>query len=384
MPSDLQQQPAITAPAPATSAHPADSSRIFQSLLSLARRAGTGKVQRRADDELIAPTVLRSLLSALHYRDRATVFHARRVAVICMGVAGELGWDDSQSRILEVAALLHDLGKLSVPDSILHKPGSLSADESEFISVNHKVGLTLMQAFRIHPSVIETIAQMTSVSNDAVASESCDQVNTALGARILAVADVYDSLSHDQVYRKHFEPPEILQALLDSERQLDRNVIGALRRWLKEGGSELIGNDDHAQHLIDAGAPVDEATVREASSICHACSYLYALETLYDGYYIVDSDLRVVISSLGLNQLLPRTGLVVGEKWNRKAIGAVDQLGNSLGDESLSDAPRAAVKPASMCDGQSARQGGVSEWSWNCMRFRCWMTQATCTAWRKS
>jgi diguanylate cyclase (GGDEF)-like protein len=78
---------------------------------------------------------------------------------------------------------------------------------------------------------------------------------------------------------------------------------------------------------------VEEATIREASSLCHACSYLYLLESLYDGYYIVDSDLRVVIRSLGLSQLLPRGGLAVGERWSRKAIGAVDQMGNPLGDE---------------------------------------------------
>lgn len=285
MTSDLQLQSTETASAPSTSAHPADSSRIFLSLLSLARRAGTEKLQRRVDDQLISPTVLRSLLSALHYRDRATVHHARRVAVICTGVACELGWEDSQSRVLEIAALLHDLGKLSVPDSILRKPGPLSADESEFISLNHKVGLTLMQAFRVHPCVIDTIAQMTAVPDAQVSSESTNQVNTALGARILAVADVYDSLSNDQVYRKHLEPPEVLRALLESERQLDRNVIAAMRRWLNQGGIELIGNDAHTQHLIDAGAPVDEATIREANSICHACSYLYSLESMYDGYY---------------------------------------------------------------------------------------------------
>src|SRR5262245_24488704 len=113
-------------PAP-PSAHPADSSRILLSLLSLVRQADAPH-NSESDPyrALIRPAVLRSLLSAIHYRDEATVYHSRRVALTCVGVARELGWEDNELRIIEIAALLHDIGKIGVPDSILHKPCALS------------------------------------------------------------------------------------------------------------------------------------------------------------------------------------------------------------------------------------------------------------------
>lgn len=332
MASNLQLRAPGTAPAP-SSAHPADSSKIFLSLLNLARRAAT-KIAQRGGSQLVVPSVLRSLLSALHYRDKSTVYHSRRVALICTGVGAELGWEEWGCGVLEVAGLLHDLGKLSVPDSILRKPGPLSPDESDYLALNNRVALTLMQACRIHPSVIDTIAQVTSVSVVQVAAKDKESINTALGARILAVADMYDSLTHDQVFRQHLEPAQALQTLLESERQLDRNVIAALRRWLDEGGYDLLADDEQVRHLIDGSAPVDAATIREANSLCHACSYLYLLESLYDGYYIVDADLRVVIASLGLGQLLPESGLRVGERWSPNWFDAMDQSGNALGDDS--------------------------------------------------
>lgn len=333
MPRELHLKPRQAAPVPpTTNTHPANSSRMFLSLLGLARRAKLAASRTGAEDEIVAPSILKSLLSALHYRDRSTVYHSRRVALISTGVASELGWDESGCRVLEIAGLLHDLGKLGIHDSILHKPGRLSADESEFVALNNRVGLTLMQACRIHFSVIDTIAQTMNVGDVVVHPDAQDQTNTALGARILAVADVYDSLTHDQAFRQHLEPDQAMQALVDSDRQLDRNVIAALRRWLNEGGQSLLADDEEARHLIDASAPVDEATIREAHSLCHACSYLHVLESLYDGYYVVDANLNIVVSSLGLNRLLPDGGLRVGERWSRTSIAAVDQAGNPLTD----------------------------------------------------
>ena len=337
MPANLQRPPVERAAPlpPQMSSHPADSARIFMSLLALARQAGdpdeplptVGGYQ-----QLVAPPVLRSLLSAAHFRDEATVFHLRRVALISVGIARELGWEPTDIRMLEIASLLHDIGKIGVPDTILRKPGKLSPDEAEVVAVHHNVGLAVLQACRVHISVVEMIARASRVPAGAHHIDAKALAVIQHGAKILAVADVYDSLSRDQVYRRHIPHPQVMTALSESERQLDRNVIAGLRRWLESGGLATLSDDRQAAESIRASAPIDAATMAQANSLCHAFSYLYLLESLYDAYYVVDPDLRMVICSRGVNTLFPDVKFQPGETWSRRMIPAIDEIGQPLAD----------------------------------------------------
>ena len=82
---------------------------------------------------------------------------------VSVGIARELGWEPTDIRVLEIAALLHDIGKIGVPDTILRKPGKLSPDEAEVVAVHHNVGLAVLQACRVHISVVEMIARASRV-----------------------------------------------------------------------------------------------------------------------------------------------------------------------------------------------------------------------------
>lgn len=333
MPANVQQPSRERRAAVPPSAHPADSSRILMTLLSLVRSADeTSDAPLGGQyDDLVKPGVLRSLLSALHYRDEATVYHSRRVALAAVGIAGELGWDEVQLRLLEIAAMLHDLGKIGVPDSILRKPAALSPDEAELVAQNHNVGLTILQACRVNNRVIELIAQSARCPVD-LHNSNRGNGDMQLGARIIAVSDMYDSLIHDQSYRSHLSHSEAINALIESDRQLDRNVIAALRRWLAGGGQSMLADQKHAADAIRAGAPIDTTTIGQASSLCHAFAYLHILESLYDAYYIADSDLRLVVCSHGLTRVFPEAKFVAGEPWSRRLIGGLDERGHALPD----------------------------------------------------
>ena len=143
---------------------------------------------------------------------------------------------------------------------------------------------------------------------------------------------MYDSLVHDQSYRQHLSHSAAVTELLESERQLDRNVIAALRRWLAGGGQSLIGDHKQAVDAIRASAPVDATTVGQASALCNAFAYLYVLESLYDAYYLTDADLKLVICSTGLGRVLPTSTFTPGEPWSRRLIGALDAVGRPLPD----------------------------------------------------
>ena len=131
--------PTASVKPPVRTSQPLDSSRVFLGLLGLSQRAAAATSASGTAD-VIATDILRSLLATLQFRDAATAGHMRRVAKLCSGMAQHLGCDGRQLRILETAALLHDLGKIGIPDAILFKPGSLSPREAELMALQHHVG----------------------------------------------------------------------------------------------------------------------------------------------------------------------------------------------------------------------------------------------------
>jgi putative nucleotidyltransferase with HDIG domain len=110
-------------------------------------------------ESIISKRVLRSLLSTLHFRDVFTVQHSRRVAMVSVGIAKFLGWEGLHLKMIEVASLLHDIGKIGVPDNILFKPGKLSSDEIELMASHRHVGIDILQACRVDHEVLEIVEQ---------------------------------------------------------------------------------------------------------------------------------------------------------------------------------------------------------------------------------
>ncbi len=296
--------------------HPMDSSQLFMMLLNLVH--DSDPVPGTAAPHLIAAPILRKLLSALHFRDANTLKHSRRVGLISVGIASRLGWEEADLRIIEIASLMHDIGKIGIPDHILRKPGKLGPDEAEYIAVYHRVALTLLQACQVHPDITEIIAQ-----SHGVGEESRNHRNTLnLGARILAVADAYDSLTTQQCFRAPFDRWEALQILEEqSGKQFDRNVVSALGRWLDGADAARLADERAAEVSIHVNAPVDMATRLSATQFCHVFHHLYLLESLYDAVYVVDANRQVIIWNSCASHLFGRsTQNVIRNRWNRQLV----------------------------------------------------------------
>ena len=133
-----------------------------------------------------------ALISALAYRDRRTAEHCRRVADLAVATAeGLLSLSDCYS--LEIAALLHDLGKIGVPDHILLKAGPLTADEWDVMRRHDRIGVEIVRASFACPSLTRVLRQAKMHFGDAP--------TLTIAARILSVADAFDSMVTDQPYR---------------------------------------------------------------------------------------------------------------------------------------------------------------------------------------
>src|SRR4029077_1496456 len=140
---------------------------------------------------IVAPSILRRLLAALHFRDSATVQHSRRVSQLAGGIARYLRWEGVNLRQLEIAALLHDIGKIGVPDNVLFKPGKLNPDEADLMALHHCVSVDVLQAACVDSQVVQFISE--SRDFPCASAKRPGRTLGALhqGSRILSIADAY-------------------------------------------------------------------------------------------------------------------------------------------------------------------------------------------------
>ncbi|MGA2796079.1 MAG: diguanylate cyclase [Thermoguttaceae bacterium] len=143
-----------------------------------------------------------ALLSTLTYRDPSTAEHSIRVADICVLMAsGKMPATDVY--LLETAALLHDIGKIGVPDAILLKPGPLNTDEWKVINAHERIGVEIIRFAFANEELAEMVMHHHTWYDgnpsrpDLIKGKDCP-----LSTRILTIADAYDTMISDRIYRK--------------------------------------------------------------------------------------------------------------------------------------------------------------------------------------
>ena len=323
-----------------------DTSRNLLGLMALSNSAQRDLDSGRPEvtlDGVVSKAVLRSLLGALQYRDIATLKHSRRVALLSVGLATHLGWEGRDLRVLEVAALLHDVGKIGVPDSVLYKPGKLNRDEVGLMSLHYRVGLCVLQACRVDPRVLQFVDESYRANDPGEADVQSIRSNH-MGARILAVADAYESLFTAKVYRPARSHEEILH-LMESKAgsQFDRDIVNALARWVQQDGLPFAAQAAELHELGQNQPPFSVEEAAESMALCQIFSYLYVLESLYDGFHIVGADRKFVVWSRGAERLIEHSAQkMLGQVWNPRfcAILSGNQEPNSTGS-SVEDAIKA-------------------------------------------
>ena len=174
------------------------------------------KISRVKVDSPETPSVpyhaVTALISALAYRDQSTAAHGRRVADLCVATAeGLLSLKDCYT--LEVAALLHDIGKIGVPDNILLKPGSLTEEEWDVMRRNDTIGKEIIRASFGLPQLTEIVEHYQCHFDGTGKNASVGGNEIPLGARILAIADAFDAMVTDRVFRKGRSTREAIEEL---------------------------------------------------------------------------------------------------------------------------------------------------------------------------
>jgi diguanylate cyclase (GGDEF)-like protein/putative nucleotidyltransferase with HDIG domain/PAS domain S-box-containing protein len=329
----LSEVPARTSP---RRDRAAESCRALGDLLRLSQRSDQERHGGEGDgtvDGIIGRSVLRSLLSTLQARDISCVRHSRRVAQLAVTLAESLGWEGRQLRCLEVAALLHDIGKIGVPDNILFKPAKLSPDELELMALHYNIGLDVLQTCRVDREVLAIVSesQQANLGPDGMKRMGREP---HLGARILAVADAYEALCTDQVYRPGRPHDEIIKILTDaSGTQFDGNIVHALSRYVRTHGLPFANSSRELDESLRNRPPQTPEELLETQALGLMFSYLYVLESLYDGFYLMDADLRVVCWNRGVETLLGRPASdMLGRTWTSRLLDYHDLQNQPLGE----------------------------------------------------
>src|SRR5256714_574628 len=173
----------------------------------------------------------KSLTSALETRDLETHGHSERVVNFSLRLGRELKLGEEQLRSLEFGSLLHDIGKIGVPDAILRKPAALS--ESEWVRMReHPLhGQKILSGIEVLEGAARVVAQHHEKWDGTGYPLGLRGEQIDLNARIFAIADAFDAITSDRVYRRGRSYEEAVAELeAFSGRQFDSDVVEAFRR----------------------------------------------------------------------------------------------------------------------------------------------------------
>ena len=271
------------------------------------------------------------LFAALKAKDGATAAHSYRVAIYCSNWAKRRGDSSAERDALEVAALLHDVGKIGVPDRVLLKPGALWLDEALVMERHQAIGLEILRSCCSSPAVLEIVSHAFTWYDGSHGKADCVGDKLPLGARMLAIANAFDAMTTDQVYRRamshelaiaelfhcsgtQFDPDLVREFAESTTWDVDKLVRDVERDWLVSLNPSQA-NHQWRTHAADSGNGASpDAPFRQSLP-----------EQITDAVVFIDKELRVLLWNRGAERLTGLSGASMrGRHWKPAAIAMQD------------------------------------------------------------
>lgn len=282
-----------------------------------------------------------SLFGALRAKHGPTAHHSLRVALGCSAWGALLGVSEGERDELEIASLLHDIGKMGVPDMILLKPAQLTDDEYQIMERHRRVGVEILQSCCTSQGVLKIVRDSGAWFDGSRDGYELQGESLSRGARMVAIVDAFDAMTSDQVYRRALSRERALAELFEfAGMQFDPRLVQefcgfinadqaklqsvAARRWLKdlqpEGASPSIWQ-------LSASRPAPAAPSSE-SVFCRRL-----LESMHDAVVFVDSSLQIVLWNRAAERLTGIPAASIEQKhWNPTLVNLRDEKGRLLAE----------------------------------------------------
>jgi len=198
---------------------------LAQSLNSMASHIIDGTKER--EDLLIG--ILIALTRAIDAKSKWTAGHSERVTHYAEEIGRILQFDEEQMRVLCISAILHDIGKIAVPEQILDKPGKLTGEEFDEVKKHPRAGTKIISSIPSYETIISGILYHHERWDGTGYPDGLKGEGIPLNARIICVADVYDALAADRPYRKAWNKEQALSFFEEQkEKMFDPQLVDIL------------------------------------------------------------------------------------------------------------------------------------------------------------
>lgn len=178
-----------------------------------------------------------TLANVIEAKDAYTDGHTRRVGSICKAIGERMGLPREQINNLEMAGVIHDIGKVGVSEAILNKPGKLSPEEFDVMKNHTVIGETILKPLGSLRDCLDAVRHHHEKLDGSGYPDGLKSSEISIEARILAVADIFDALYSDRPYRSRM-PLDKAKRILREEAdkgQLDMEIVEILFKLLDEG-----------------------------------------------------------------------------------------------------------------------------------------------------
>ena len=282
-----------------------------------------------------------SLFAALQCKHAETARHSSRVALICSAWAARQGLDTRVREQIEIAALLHDVGVIGMPDQILLKPGRLDQDEAAVVQRSRSMSLEILRRSCTCPEILAIVANVGTWYDGSRMEAAIRGEQIPLPARMIAVAEAYDAMTTDRVYRPamsqerataelfrcaggQFDPQLVRQfvELQKADRtDLQREVAD---RWLVRLDPQTADAYWDFRGAMPPAAPPDAGTNVFQAKL---------LDNMYDAVIFVDAAGRISQWNHGAERLTGISGTSIFQRqWHPEIINMTDEKGRPVTD----------------------------------------------------
>lgn len=304
------------------------------------------------------------LFGALRARHASTAAHCLRVALSCSAWSVSLALTDDERDSIEVGALLHDIGKIGIPDHILLKPGKLTAEEYVTVEKHRRIGLGILSHCCASTEVLTIVQHSGAWFDGSRDGYLLSGEDLPVGARMVSIVDAFDAMTTDQIYRRAMSRERALAELFEfAGTQFDPQLVQAFcgyissesavlqssvaRRWLKQL------SPDNSNEFWRLEYPAAPATPQPMT--CDAVFQHKLLESMHDAVIFVDNNLQIVHWNRAAERL---TGIaassIENKKWSPSLVSLRDEK------ERLIDDPECPVIQAIRNGVQTVRRLSVT------------------------
>lgn len=212
-------------------------------------------------------STIETLAMAVDAKDQVTHGHIRRVQRYALGLADALGLnDEKQIKAIEAAALLHDMGKLAIPEYILNKPGRLTTLEFEKMKLHAGIGADILSAIEFPYPVIPIVRHHHESWDGTGYPDGLRGTSIPLGARILSVVDCFDALTSDRPYRPKLSSEDAMRVVIERRGSMYDPVVvdtfAANVRDLEESARNLGSESPTMRQIAELNNPANHSAVQ--------------------------------------------------------------------------------------------------------------------------